>query len=87
MKNLISVLLILAAGAPAYGAARCVCVANGQRVEEGRIACIRPQSGTPYLARCDKVLNNTSWTRLQDGCPSAGAGRNLSVQASATFVR
>ena len=48
----------------------CSCVANGQRVELGKTACIRTSSGKEFLARCERFLNNTSWTRLQDGCPS-----------------
>ncbi len=49
----------------------CSCVANGQRVELGELFCIRTASGKQFLARCERVLNNTSWKRLQDGCPSA----------------
>jgi hypothetical protein len=50
----------------------CSCVANGQRIELGRLFCIKTASGKQFLARCERVLNNTSWTRLQDGCPTAG---------------
>ncbi len=50
----------------------CECIANGQRIAEGETFCIRMRSGAVFLARCERVLNNTSWKRLQDGCPSAG---------------
>lgn len=50
---------------------RCTCIANGQRIAEGETFCIRPNSGDPFLARCEIVLNNTSWRKLQDGCPTA----------------
>ena len=49
----------------------CNCVANGQRVELGKLFCIKTASGNEFLARCERVLNNTSWKRLQDGCPTA----------------
>lgn len=49
----------------------CFCVANGKRVAEGATACIRPGTAAAFLARCDRVLNNTSWTKLRDGCPEA----------------
>jgi len=52
-------------------AVNCTCVANGQRVELGRLFCIRTASGKQFLARCERVLNNTSWKRVQDGCPTA----------------
>ncbi|GKX34011.1 MAG: hypothetical protein MnENMB40S_16290 [Rhizobiaceae bacterium MnEN-MB40S] len=49
----------------------CTCVANGERIEIGQVVCLRPGSGKPFMARCERVLNNTSWKRLQDGCPTA----------------
>ncbi len=54
---------------PANAGPKCVCRANGTTFEEGQIACIRLPSGNK-LARCEKVLNNTSWKMLGDGCPS-----------------
>lgn len=47
--------------------ADCMCAANGTRYEQGETTCIRLSSGN-YLARCEKVLNNSSWTRISDGC-------------------
>lgn len=81
MKPLLPCLILIVCGASAQAASRCSCILNGARVEEGQTACIRPGSGEPFLARCVKVLNNTSWQKLQDGCPSAKAasGRSLRV--------
>lgn len=56
---------------PASAGESCNCVANGQRVELGQLFCIKTASGKEFLARCERVLNNTSWTRVQDGCPTA----------------
>lgn len=48
----------------------CTCRANGMDVEEGQTACLVTASG-PQMARCEKVLNNTSWKFLALPCPSA----------------
>ena len=48
----------------------CSCKANGQTYELGEIACFTLPSGQKR-ARCDRVLNNTSWTFLDGDCPSA----------------
>lgn len=68
---LFSVLLV-AVPAPAGEGIDCNCVANGERIELGKLHCIKTASGKEFLARCERVLNNTSWKRLQEGCPSAG---------------
>ncbi|MCP4317510.1 MAG: hypothetical protein GY789_16225 [Hyphomicrobiales bacterium] len=62
--------LLTAVPAAAGENANCNCVANGQRIELGKLFCIRTASGKQFLARCERVLNNTSWKRLQDGCPT-----------------
>jgi hypothetical protein len=53
--------------------ADCRCMANGRTFHHGEIACLRLPSG-PQLARCGMVLNNSSWIKLQDGCPSTETG-------------
>ncbi len=58
----------LSAGLTGTAAADCMCAANGTRYEMGAVACIRSPAGA-WLARCGKVLNNTSWEKLADGCP------------------
>ncbi|MGO4831851.1 hypothetical protein AB4144_06070 [Rhizobiaceae sp. 2RAB30] len=52
--------------------ADCQCFANGRRYHHGEIACLKLPNGD-QLARCDMVLNNSSWKKIQDGCPEAGA--------------
>ncbi len=44
------------------------CLANAQSYGAGRLACLRV-GGDSYLARCDLVLNSSSWTKVQDDCP------------------
>lgn len=46
---------------------KCRCVANGTTYVEGQTVCLKLGS-TPYLARCDRFLNNTTWTRVSDRC-------------------
>ncbi len=36
-------------------------------------------SGGAYLARCEMVLNNTAWKRVQDGCGPPDALSSLSA--------
>lgn len=79
-------LLALPAVAAGTGpvAAHCQCVGNGTKYEQGELACLRLPSG-PILARCDKVYNNSSWTKVGDGCPQARddmTNGNLSSQPS-----
>ena len=45
-----------------------MCAANGTRYEMGAVVCIRSPAGS-WLGRCGKVLNNSSWTKLGEGCP------------------
>lgn len=45
------------------------CLANGQSFEIGRTTCLSV-AGKNHLARCDMILNNTSWTKIDEGCPS-----------------
>lgn len=72
----------LAVSAPAALAGKnCECIANGKRVKEGEVVCLRVGSGDGYLARCEMVLNNTSWKKLQDGCPTTALDPGLSPAA------
>jgi hypothetical protein len=50
--------------------ADCTCRSRDIVANEGEVVCLNTPLGQ-RLARCDKVLNNTSWTFLQDACPSA----------------
>jgi hypothetical protein len=56
--------------------ADCKCIANGRTFHHGEIACLRLPSG-PQLAQCGMVLNNSSWIKIQDGCPLAETGKNV----------
>ena len=72
IKHLASALVATAVLWPFAASAgpNCKCSANGKTYLEGEIVCIRLSSGD-YTARCESVLNNTSWKRLGDGCPNA----------------
>ncbi|GLS33322.1 hypothetical protein [Neomesorhizobium albiziae] len=67
---LIALAVLVASQAPAY--ADCQCRANGREFEQGQLACLKLPDGM-QLARCGMELNNSSWKKVQDGCPSASA--------------
>ena len=45
----------------------CTCRFDGRDMPHGSTVCIDLASGR-YIARCVKVLNNTAWRKVQDGC-------------------
>ena len=55
----------------AFAGQDCECVGNGKKVKEGQVICLQIGSSQRYLARCERVLNNTSWKKISDGCPTA----------------
>ena len=58
--------------------ARCNCRnRDGSRPELGQVVCL-DVGGQRYLARCEMVLNVTSWQKVQDGCPSASLSLAMS---------
>lgn len=59
------------AAPPALAGQDCECVGNGKRIKEGGVVCLQIGSSTRYLARCERNLNNTSWKKIADGCPTA----------------
>lgn len=63
--------LLLAASAAAQQDARsaCTCRYFGQDYRLGETVCLRGPNGT-RLARCSMLLNNTTWTPLQQECPT-----------------
>jgi len=50
--------------------ANCTCRYAGKNFEQGQTVCIRVGDAS-RMARCDMALNNSSWTFLKEGCPSA----------------
>lgn len=50
----------------------CTCRHSGGDVNEGQTACIKTPKGMA-MARCERVLNNTSWKMLDVPCPLANA--------------
>jgi hypothetical protein len=78
--------LAIAGSTPALSVvhADCMCAANGTRYEMGETTCIRLSSGS-YLARCEKVLNNSSWKKISDSCQDVSglAGQDQDARSSA----
>jgi hypothetical protein len=56
----------------------CVCRHPGGETREGMTACIRTPAGMS-LARCERVLNNTSWKILNLPCPEARKQKPMSL--------
>jgi N-acyl-L-homoserine lactone synthetase len=55
---------------PAFAGQDCECLGNGKRIKEGGVICLQIGSSQRYLARCERNLNNTSWKKISDGCPT-----------------
>lgn len=69
----IAVILLVNTGA-AIADKTCYCrTSTGERVEVGKVACLKTNSGLQE-ARCDFVLNNTAWKFTGNPCPLAGRG-------------
>jgi hypothetical protein len=71
MQALVIIALFVVAAQSSISAGP-VCVANGREYAQGETACITLPCQTPYLARCGQVLNNSSWKKISDACPSTG---------------
>jgi len=77
MRRMIATVAIVSgalAGSQALAGEECTCRHKDGETALGQIACIRSPGGMT-MARCDRVLNNTSWTFLNQPCPTA----NLSL--------
>ena len=61
-------LLAGALAAPAAADPNCKCRFQGTRYELGTVMCIMGK-----LARCEMLLNNTSWKPIANTCPQASA--------------
>ena len=53
---------------PAGAGENCTCRARNVEAREGQTVCLATPNGG-QMARCEKVLNNTSWTFLGTPCP------------------
>ncbi len=77
-RSVLFSVLIAAGSLSATGAAladangNCTCRGNGTDIPEGETVCLKTASGMK-LARCARVLNNTSWKILENDCPTAQA--------------
>jgi len=72
MKYSTLTVLLLTAVVPVSGYSAdpvidCECRAKGVVAFEGEVVCLSTPNG-PRLARCEKVLNNTSWRFLAQSC-------------------
>jgi hypothetical protein len=61
---------------PSEAKATCTCIYKGGTIKEGETACIWTAKGNA-LARCEKVLNNTSWKLLGESCPGEQSSKEL----------
>jgi len=50
----------------------CTCRHSDGEIAEGQTACIKSPNGMT-MARCERVLNNTSWKILDQPCPYSEA--------------
>ena len=71
-KLVLALLFLSALASPALAGQECRCRYLGREFEHGALVCIT-LDGRSKLARCDMLLNNSSWTFLRDGCPTAEA--------------
>lgn len=75
--------LLWSQAALADGPIPCTCRAEGTSYTLGAVVCMKTPDG-PKMARCDKVLNNTSWTPLTVPCPTARNGSAVPQQLAST---
>ncbi|WP_421849096.1 hypothetical protein [Oricola sp.] len=68
--KLLAIASLAVAPVSAHAGEDCTCRGNGKDVAEGQTICLKTAAG-PKLARCERVLNNTSWKILDTDCPLA----------------
>ncbi|MCP4073899.1 MAG: hypothetical protein GY742_19565 [Hyphomicrobiales bacterium] len=72
MKTLLFITVIGTAGLlfsiPASAGPNCTCRYKGKNVPEGQSTCIKTAKGYK-IAKCSRVLNNTSWKFTKKECP------------------
>lgn len=59
----------------AFAGPNCTCRHSGGEIAEGQTACIKSPNGMT-MARCERVLNNTSWKMLEMPCPYSNLQEN-----------
>ena len=73
----------LPAGSASLADADCTCRGPGVVAHHGETVCLHTPMG-PRLARCEMVLNNSSWTFLPDPCPEASLDGGKEFAAAPT---
>jgi hypothetical protein len=65
--------------------ADCTCRGPGVIAYHGQTICLKTPAG-PRLARCEMVLNNSSWKFLAEACPEASlqSGHDFASKSAAT---
>jgi len=81
MKASALLLVFMTLAQPAT-AEECTCLAHGRSFAQGETACLKLPSGL-HLARCDRVLNTSSWTALPDTCDTAEMHDRAAASAAA----
>jgi len=71
--------------ASAWAGQNCTCRAEGVEATLGQTVCLKTPAGL-RLARCEMVLNNTSWKFLDGACPQASRADELSLAAAMSFA-
>lgn len=77
MRNSLIAIALLATAATSANAAHahdCTCKYQGGDVAQGQTVCLKTSTGSS-LARCDMVLNNSSWKMLDEPCDVKTSGR------------
>jgi hypothetical protein len=72
--------------AAADGKSGCTCKYDGGDVKQGETVCIKTAKGKS-LARCEMVLNNTSWTVLDQPCDVEQSSRITPMPKTVSMKR
>ena len=67
MIRTMTIIALFAGTLPAAAGPDCTCKYKNMDIPEGQIACLQTPNGE-QMARCERVLNNTSWKFLGGGC-------------------
>jgi hypothetical protein len=75
---------VVALASPA--SADCTCRGPGVVAQHGQTVCLKTATGY-RLARCEMVLNNSSWKFLAEACPEASLPTERDLAATAAAPR